>query len=129
MSLNNRSLNKVLGLLHDYAFDIVQAKLIEDLRTRFGYYNVETDGDDVIIKLGFESSLEFYINNVSYIEEETNIRGFTIHDRNNLQLNDFIVISPIHRFDFKTQFIEKDQFANNKEYKNYIIDQLKEYVF
>jgi len=129
MSLKNRPLNKVLGLLHDYAFDIVQAKLIEDLRTRFGYYNVETDGDDIIVKIGYESSLEFYINNVSYIEEETNIRGFTIHDRSDLQLNDFIVISPIRRFDFKTQFIERDQFANNKEYKNYIIDQLKEYVF
>jgi hypothetical protein len=133
MSLEIRPLNKVVELLNEYAFDIVQSKLVEDLRIRFGYYNVETDRDDIIIKLGFESSYEFFINNIDYISEETENRGFTINDFNidgtDLQLNDFVVFSPIYNFDFKTQFLDHDQFSNKREYKSYIIDLLKEYVF
>ena len=123
--LQHRPLRRVIEMLNDYAFEIVQQKLVDDLRTRFGYYNVETLNDDIIVKLGYESTHEFYVNNKYYVEEESNGRGFSIYDKDVVEINDFIVVSPMPHFDFSSQFIPREQFGNNQDYKNYIIDELK----
>jgi hypothetical protein len=123
--LQHRPLRRVIELLNDYAFEITQQKLVDDLRTRFGYYNVEILNDDIIVKLGYESTHEFYVNNKYYVEEESNSRGFSIYDKDVVEINDFIVVSPMPNFDFSSQFIPREQFGNNQDYKNYIIDELK----
>lgn len=124
-SLEHRPLRRVLELLNDYSFEIVQQKLVNDLRTRFGYYNVETLNDDIIVKLGYESTHEFYVNNKYYVEEESNCRGFSIYDKDVVEINDFLIISPIPNFDYSSQFIPREQFDNDQDYKNYLIDELK----
>ena len=124
-SLEHRPLRRVIELLNDYSFEIVQQKLVNDLRTRFGYYNVETLNDDIIVKLGYESTHEFYVNNKYYVEEESNCRGFSIYDKDVVEINDFIIVSPMPHFDYSSQFIPREQFDNDQDYKNYLIDELK----
>jgi len=124
-SLQQRPLRRIIELLDNYAFEITQQKLVDDLRNKFGYYNVEILNDDIIIKLGYESTHEFYINNKYYVEEESNGRGFSIYDKDVVEINDFIIVSPMPHFDFSSQFIPREQFENNQDYKNYIIDELK----